>query len=49
MKIVLRIIITFICAFVYTCAHAEYGKYNQIYWNPNQNGMGTPISHQRQH
>ena len=43
MKTFLKTFLTCMCVFVFTTAHAQYGK---LWWNPAQNGMGTPITQQ---
>ena len=40
----MKLIVAMLCAFAFTPTHAQYGK---LWWNPNQNGMGTPIEQQR--
>ena len=43
MKTILKLVVAALCAFVFSTAHAQYGK---LWWNPDQNGMGTPIEQQ---
>ena len=43
MKTILKLAVVSLCAFFLSTAHAQYGK---LWWNPDQNGMGTPIEQQ---
>lgn len=42
-KTIVRFVIAALCAFVFSTAQAQYGK---LWWNPDPNGMGTPIEQQ---